>query len=723
MTDVLASDNGVEQRRGLRLTPRRSFEATFNPSRNERTFLDLWLHNLASGLCYFPLWHDQARLTQAIDPGDTQIPIDNTYREFLTGGLAYITDGSAFNYELVEINYQDSTTLFIKGVVHKSWKRGMTIFPVRLGRLTYETKLSNPSTRVGDASIEFVVEGPNYYSSVDFDDHYLGRPVMSIEPNRIETIDLSFTRFATMFDSQTGLRFLNDDADRAFTSQQYSWLLNGRQAHHEFRQMLYELRGRLHELWLPTYAEDLFLEAPAASGDDTIDVEYAGLLYANVPSPGREHIWIKGYEGAKITSVADATDIERLGLDSELANDIPVGTQISFMDVARLDQDKFEITHHTDTEGTSEAKAVFATINPDRDGTGPNGFPIPESEMTSETCGGVGGGPCVFHFQMKLNNWTSFHSTAFNHYQVEMSYQDEDGSLGTAAASSAFLGPDDWQISTTPPTYVHMNAATGQFDVIIVAPMGNEQSNTNGFRLYLNAETDWPDPADLTCRWRQVSAVNLSSFGGMIFDTIGPWHNVALDSSTTSTSTWVAPLPADVSDSVIGSCTTPWISDFPLSFTFPTPPSCSDIHQDGLLMTLVTNLYARARGHFGIDWAHAGFTWNFDTSEGIWGESNPAIISSGGVTFTASLSIAIGGNLVYTITTDVPAQITRLDADVNMVSIDIRSGASCLSGWTQYTAIDNYGNVMTVEDEPAPEGSNSASIYVHFPQFHGRSTS
>ena len=37
LTDVLASDTGVEQRRSVRPTPRRSFEITVNPTRNERT--------------------------------------------------------------------------------------------------------------------------------------------------------------------------------------------------------------------------------------------------------------------------------------------------------------------------------------------------------------------------------------------------------------------------------------------------------------------------------------------------------------------------------------------------------------------------------------------------------------------------------------------------------------------------------------------------------------
>jgi hypothetical protein len=68
LTDVLGGSWGTEQRRALRLSPRRQFEINFNPIDAARSYFELWLHRYGSIEFMVPLFHDRGRLSASIDP-------------------------------------------------------------------------------------------------------------------------------------------------------------------------------------------------------------------------------------------------------------------------------------------------------------------------------------------------------------------------------------------------------------------------------------------------------------------------------------------------------------------------------------------------------------------------------------------------------------------------------------------------------------------------------
>lgn len=262
LTTVLPSSSGSEQRYSARPTPRRSFEMTLNPQGRERAFLDLWLHRIATNDCLAPLWHDKAQLRLPAAKGAARLEIDNTFREFLTDGYAIIFR-SAFEYEVVEISGQDPTGLDLAAALGQPWGKGVAVYPLRIMRLEYDNvSLNALSSRVGEFQVRQWVQGANPYDAGEETALiFLGRPVLTKEPNRRESLASIFSRLAATQDGLTGPVYTFDEAGRAFTSHVCSWQARGRQASHEMRQMFYRLHGRRKSVWMPTFAQDVKLDS------------------------------------------------------------------------------------------------------------------------------------------------------------------------------------------------------------------------------------------------------------------------------------------------------------------------------------------------------------------------------------------------------------------------------------------------------------------------------
>lgn len=392
LTDVLPSSSGAEQRRGLRLTPRRSFEVRFNPTGNERTFMDLWMNRLGSQQCLAPLWHDKAKMTATADAADTRLDFDNTFREFTTGGYA-IVYVSAFKFEVVEIEGQDDTGIDLAAPLSAAWQRGSAVYPLRVSRIDYDGTLSALTSRVGAATLLFQVEEPNFYSLGDEDMMlYQGHPVLTIAPNRLDPLDQILTRLATMMDGRIGKRHVFDEGERAFSTSMYNWQVHGREQHHLFRQMLYRFNGRQKAIWIPTYNEDITLSDAAVTADTHLKIEHIGFGYVGGPASGREHVLLATSNGRKMLKInamgaSPGAGKERINLSTTVGGNAPAGRTASFVDVGRLDQDTVEITHHTDSEGTCECSAALKTFKNTRDPSGTIYHPIPIAIMSNSACG------------------------------------------------------------------------------------------------------------------------------------------------------------------------------------------------------------------------------------------------------------------------------------------------------------------------------------------------
>lgn len=369
LSGLMDSNNGTEQRRMLRLSPRREFEITFNPVDQTRSYFDLFLHRLASEEFMLPLFHDKAVTTADRVIGQNNLPIDNTYREFLTDGYALVLGPDAFTYEVVEITAQNAVQISTSALT-MDWGAGTTVHPLRRARLSDETALANITSRVGQSTITFTVAEENDYAVGSWAATYLGRAIILTPPNRRENLDLSFIRKAVMLDNDIGIPYLADEADRAFTVQMHQWLMRGRQEHSEFRSLLYRLGGRTQPVWLPSFNDDLVLARATGAANDYIDIKKIGYEYTGGPISGRTHFMFRSElaAGEIINTEAALADAEeRLTLAGPVGAIYPAGLSASFLEAVRLDQDTVEIHHRSDSSGVAECKTAFRSFLDERD--------------------------------------------------------------------------------------------------------------------------------------------------------------------------------------------------------------------------------------------------------------------------------------------------------------------------------------------------------------------
>ena len=392
LTDILASSYGTEQRRALRLSPRREFEMTFNPIDDARSYFDLFLHRLGSLEFMAPLFHDRGRLSAAINVGAVTVPFDTTYREFAVGDLAILIGDDPFTFDKVEITAKtDADITVAAGGVVRDWPKGASIYPLRRSRISQESMFSALTNRVGEASLQFQLNQANDIAdegawAVIYGDY----PILLDKPNRRENLDLSYLRNSLILDNEHGLRELADDAGRAFTISANSYMMVGRAEHWAFRQMLYRLRGAQAAIWVPSFNRDFELSQDRLAADAVLDIKQIGYSYTGGAVSGRAHVLIDDSVTAEIngTGAALSASEERLTLAAALGTDLPTGSFGSFLETCRLSDDTVEIKHYTDTSGAAECQLNFRSFRDERVAVDAP-FVTPTDVMNADPCGSV----------------------------------------------------------------------------------------------------------------------------------------------------------------------------------------------------------------------------------------------------------------------------------------------------------------------------------------------
>lgn len=367
LTSVTESPQAVEQRMGLRISPRVMFEYTYVVFNRRRTHFDMLNMAAAGSPFYLPVWHDKATLTSLSSAGATVLSLDTQYTDFQNCPVAVLMTNE-YDYELVEIQSFTDSSLTLTLGLSRLWPAGSVIYPCKKVRV--ETQLS------GERHADRAFKGRMRFQSLEKNDSnseivlntYLDNLVLEDEPNEAGGVGYQYNRKEYLLDTKLGLQLLSDVAP--FVNQNHSWFAKGRQKAWRLRGLLYALQGKRRPIWVPSFFSDFELAADAADDAVTLTVRRCGYSDTGGPFTHRDHIVIHLRGGTRLyRKIVDAAIVGDEGLYEEIGLSEPTGVaftpdevlRISFITLCRLDQDMIELVHHTDSTGLTTANLVWRT--------------------------------------------------------------------------------------------------------------------------------------------------------------------------------------------------------------------------------------------------------------------------------------------------------------------------------------------------------------------------
>jgi hypothetical protein len=371
-TDILQSESGVEQRRAIRLAPRRELAAPLYVEGRERQLLDLALFGWGARIWALPIWPDIQLLDADVPAGSTFIACQTAGLDFVAGGLALLRGEHAGQSETVEVQAVQVDGLQLKRTTQQAWPAGSRLYPARAAQLVEAPSLTRLTDTVQSAEVRFLLMEPSDWPAVLPTTRYRGRPVLEQRPDESEDLTANFARILTTLDNGAAIPRVTDTAGRAFPVQGHRWLGMGRAERAAYRSLLYALRGRQVPVWLPSHADDLQLRAPVSDVATTLDVANIGYSRFGKAQPGRRDIRLELWDGRvfhrRITGATELdADTERLALDATLGVTVTPAqvARISWLVLCRLDSDSIEIHHETDSEGVASSALVFRGVRDD----------------------------------------------------------------------------------------------------------------------------------------------------------------------------------------------------------------------------------------------------------------------------------------------------------------------------------------------------------------------
>lgn len=354
LTEVLEAYDGTEQRVRLRQLPRRGFEYGFLIEGRDAQVLDHLLFAWGARIYCLPVWTDVSILDGEAAAGQTTLTVqDAANSDYHAGGLAVLWRSNT-RHEAVEILSIAGNTLTLKLPLAGSWPAGTRVFPARLARLEGEVAVARPTDTIAVGRCRFGIEDITAPAVADYGPAYQGYRVFDWRPNRSTDLEDTWRRKLSIIDYGTGLPTFDDELGTPLIGRTLTWLLTNRSEATVFRSWLAARAGRANPCWLPTFESDLEVSRTVAATDAGLIVRNVGYARFVAADPLRRDLRLLTTAGTFHRRITGANEISE---DEELLSlDAPLGVtlepqqflEVSYLELARLDQDAVELHWETD---------------------------------------------------------------------------------------------------------------------------------------------------------------------------------------------------------------------------------------------------------------------------------------------------------------------------------------------------------------------------------------
>lgn len=382
-TDVLGSETGAEQRRPIRLHPRRSFDASFLRWDENRQILDTTMAGVGSAPILLPLWHDMTAVENDAPAGSTRIDGQYRVKDFNVGDVVIFRRDLEWDYEvnlIAAIDF-DAGQMTLELGLQNDVGRGTRMYPVRVAKVQEAVSGRIITGRVADYQIRFMCQEP-YSLEPSWSDMAIyprtGLHILALPDDWKSAQETSIDRQIYMFDNESGMIESVDPGNQTRGNTKKSYQIHGRTNDRQFRQLLFALRGRAKTFHLPQGTEDFILSRDINPSDGALIVRRCGYTqFVGSTQATKRDIMVELFDGTQIPTTIISSRIVGNEEWLFLSQSIPATAMadvksIGYMPVARLDVDGVEIKRLTDSAGVSLVSLTFKLFDDRR-----NAAPIP----------------------------------------------------------------------------------------------------------------------------------------------------------------------------------------------------------------------------------------------------------------------------------------------------------------------------------------------------------